>query len=105
MTVQEMLLIAVPEAQLILARHIEPGNRDADKTINKLLSVLDRFELVEAAVRLEGALGLRFRIESSPSPFALGTYARQIGTCEIALNWTRSATLMRSGCRSTILGS
>ena len=59
MTDQELLINAVREAQLILARYIEPGARDAKDTIDKLLSVLDRSDLVAAVDRLEGALGLR----------------------------------------------
>jgi hypothetical protein len=59
MTDKELLIHAVREAQLILARHIEPGDRDGEQTINKLLSVLNRSELFEAVDRLEGALGLR----------------------------------------------
>jgi hypothetical protein len=42
MTDPELLIHAVREAHLILARHIEPTDRDAEQTINKLLSVLDR---------------------------------------------------------------
>ena len=38
---------AVKEAQRILADYVEPGPRDADKTINKLLDVLDDPHLVE----------------------------------------------------------
>ena len=59
MTDQELLIYAVREAQLILARHIEPGKRDPEDTIEQLLSILDRSELVEAVDRIVGALGLR----------------------------------------------
>jgi hypothetical protein len=59
MTDQELLIQAVREAQLILARQVEPGDRDAKDTIDELLSVLDRSDLVAAVDRLEGALGLR----------------------------------------------
>lgn len=38
---------AVKEAQAILARYVEPGPRDCQKTINELLAVLDE-DLVEA---------------------------------------------------------
>jgi hypothetical protein len=56
---QEILLNAVREAQLILARYIEPDDRDAEQTTNQLLMVLNRSELVLAVDRLDGALGLR----------------------------------------------
>ncbi len=39
---------AVREAQAILARHVEPGTRDCDKTINDLLSVFDDERFVRA---------------------------------------------------------
>lgn len=39
---------AVERAQRILAEHIEPGPRDCDQTINKLLDVLDDGALIEA---------------------------------------------------------
>ena len=58
MTDQELVVRAVREAQILLAAYIEPGPRDADATINRLLSILDRNDLV-ATDRLEGALGLR----------------------------------------------
>ena len=57
---QERVVYAIREAQLILAQHIEPGPQDAEKTINDLLSVLDRNDVVEAVDRLEVELGLRF---------------------------------------------
>ena len=56
MTDQESLLCFAREAQLILARHIEHGDRDAEQETNKLLS--GSVELVDAVNRLEGALGL-----------------------------------------------
>ncbi|WP_008545482.1 hypothetical protein [Bradyrhizobium sp. CCGE-LA001] len=39
---------AVKEAQAILAGHVEPGQRDCEKTINDLLAVLDDERLVQA---------------------------------------------------------
>ena len=57
---QQRVVYAVREAQLILARFIEPGPRDPDKTINELLAVLDRNDVVESVDRLEVELGLRF---------------------------------------------
>lgn len=57
---QQLVVYALREAQLILARHIEPGPRDAEKTINDLLAVLDRNDIVESVDRLEVELELRF---------------------------------------------
>ena len=59
MTDQEMIIRAVREAQHVLAGYIEPGPRDADATINRLLTILDRNDLVAAVDRVEGEIGLR----------------------------------------------
>lgn len=56
---EELTLYAIREAQLILADYIHPGPRDAEKTINELLSVLDRGDVVEAVDRLEAGTGMR----------------------------------------------
>lgn len=56
---EELTLYAIREAQLILADHIQPGPRDAEKTINQLLDVLDRDDVVEALDRLEALSGER----------------------------------------------
>jgi hypothetical protein len=50
---------AVRQAQLILSDYIEPGPRSAEKTIERLLDVLDRNDVVEAVDRLEEASGTR----------------------------------------------
>ncbi|MFB6458671.1 hypothetical protein [Bradyrhizobium tunisiense] len=42
------VLQAVQEAQGILARHVEPGPRDCEQTINQLLDVLDDEAVVQA---------------------------------------------------------
>ena len=39
---------ALEDAQGILARHVEPGPRDCEQTINKLLEVLDDEAVVQA---------------------------------------------------------
>ena len=39
---------ALEEAHGILARHVEPGPRDCEQTINKLLDVLDDEAVVQA---------------------------------------------------------
>lgn len=42
------VLKAVQEAEGILARHVEPGPRDCEQTINQLLDVLDDETVVQA---------------------------------------------------------
>ena len=59
MTDAELIVRAVREAQLLLAGYLEPGHRDCEATINRLLAILDRNDLVAAIDRLEGELGLR----------------------------------------------
>jgi hypothetical protein len=56
---QELAVMALREAQLILADYIQPGPRDCEKTINDLLAVLDRDDVVEAVDRLEVETGVR----------------------------------------------
>jgi hypothetical protein len=56
---EELTLMALREAQLILAEHVLPGPRDSEKTINALLSVLDRDDVVAAVDRLEAGNGTR----------------------------------------------
>jgi hypothetical protein len=46
-------------AQLILAEHIQPGQGYCAKTINELLTVLDRNDVVEAVKRLKAGTGMR----------------------------------------------
>jgi hypothetical protein len=60
MTDQQRVVTAIRVAQLILARYIEPGPRDCEQTINELLAVLDRTDVVKSVDRLEVELGLRF---------------------------------------------
>jgi hypothetical protein len=56
---EKLVVFAIREAQLILADYIQPGPRDCEKTINDLLSVLDRSDVVEAVDRPEAGVGLR----------------------------------------------
>ena len=56
---EELTLYAIREAQLILADYIHPGARNAEKTINDLLSVLDRNNVLEAVDRLDAGTGTR----------------------------------------------
>ena len=53
------VVTAVREAQLVLASYIEPGKRNADQAMVKLLSILDRNDVVETVDRLEVELGIR----------------------------------------------
>jgi hypothetical protein len=59
MSDQELAVYALREAQLILAAYVEPGPHASEKTIQQLLDVLDRNDVVEAVDRLEDATGLR----------------------------------------------
>ena len=61
MTDQDIVIAAIEEAQRILAEYIEPGQtlRLPDVTINRLLSVLDRRDVVSALTRLKAGYGLR----------------------------------------------
>jgi hypothetical protein len=50
---QETLLRAVEDARRILGEYIEPGQRDAARTVESLLAVLDKNEVVHALDRLK----------------------------------------------------
>ncbi|WP_298884984.1 hypothetical protein [uncultured Bradyrhizobium sp.] len=45
---EQRVVKAVQEAQGILARHVEPGPRDCEQTINQLLDVLDDEAVLQA---------------------------------------------------------
>lgn len=45
---EQLVAKALEDAQGILARHVEPGPRDCEQTINKLLDVLDDEAVVQA---------------------------------------------------------
>ena len=49
---QDTLVRAVEDARRILGEYIEPGPRDATQTVERLLAVLDRDELVHALDRI-----------------------------------------------------
>ncbi|GGI30824.1 hypothetical protein [Bradyrhizobium guangdongense] len=53
MTAEKQVLEAVERAQAILASYVEPGERDCERTINDLLDVLDRDQVVAAVEELE----------------------------------------------------
>ncbi|MHC4046737.1 hypothetical protein [Bradyrhizobium sp. 23AC] len=45
---EQRIAKALVDAQSILARHVEPGPRDCEQTINRLLDVLDDEAVVQA---------------------------------------------------------
>jgi hypothetical protein len=49
---QDNLLRAMDDARRILREYIEPGPRDAKRTVERLLAVLDKPELAHALDRL-----------------------------------------------------
>ena len=52
MSDRDLVLDAIEEAQRILAEHIEPERRNPEATINMLLFLLDRRDVVAAVRRL-----------------------------------------------------
>lgn len=50
---QDILLRAIEDAQRILAEYIEPGRRDPERTIERLLAVLDNQNLTHALDRMK----------------------------------------------------
>jgi hypothetical protein len=57
---QDLVLDAIEDAQRILAERIESGcHRNPETTINMLLFLLDRREVVAAVRRLRDGYGLR----------------------------------------------
>jgi len=57
---QDLISRAIEDAQRVLAQHIEPGSRrNAEATINMLLFLLDRRDVVAAMRRLRASYGLR----------------------------------------------
>ena len=60
MTDQELILVALEQAQRILNDYIEPGARPAPEfMVKRLLRVLDRRDLALAQERLKVRCGLR----------------------------------------------
>jgi hypothetical protein len=47
----EIVMLALTAAQAALAKHIEPGNRDAEETLDTILAVLDHATIVQAELR------------------------------------------------------
>jgi hypothetical protein len=54
----EILMLAFTAAQAALLKHVEPGNHDAEETLNTILSVLDHDTIVQAEMRKLHALRL-----------------------------------------------
>ena len=50
---QDTLIRAVEDARRILGEYIEPGPRDATRTVERLLAVLDRNDVVHALDRVK----------------------------------------------------
>jgi hypothetical protein len=59
MTDNEIVLRALTELQMIAADYIEPSPRDAEITMQVMLSILDRRDVVAAVERLSKGYGLR----------------------------------------------
>jgi hypothetical protein len=56
---QDTLLRAVEDARRLLGEYIEPGQRNATQTVESLLAVLDKNEVVHALDRLKRRRVLR----------------------------------------------
>ena len=50
---QEILIRAVEDARRILGEYIEPGARDATRTVERLLAILDRNDVILALDRIK----------------------------------------------------
>jgi hypothetical protein len=50
---QDTLIRAVEDARRILGEHIESGSRDATRTVEHLLAVLDTIDVVYAVDRIK----------------------------------------------------
>ena len=59
MTDQALLISTLREAGRIIGEYIEPGPRDAEQTISRLIAVLETQDLARAIERLEKGHGLR----------------------------------------------
>ena len=56
---QDSLLRAIEDARRILGEYIEPGQRDATRTVERLLAVLDKNDVVHALDRMKRRRVLR----------------------------------------------
>jgi hypothetical protein len=56
---QETVLRAIEDARRILGEYIEPGQRDATRTVERLLAILDRNDVVHALDRIKRRRAIR----------------------------------------------
>jgi hypothetical protein len=56
---QAIVIEALNEAGEIIAEYLEPGPRDAEATVNRLIQTLDNVRLAEALELLEKEFGLK----------------------------------------------
>jgi len=54
---QQLLVEAAAEAQLLLAGYMQPGGHDSETTLEKLIAVLNRDEIVRAIRRMKNRGG------------------------------------------------
>ena len=59
MTDQEVLISTLREAGRIIGEYIEPGPRDAEQTLSRLIAVLETQDLARAIGRIEKGHRLR----------------------------------------------
>lgn len=59
MTDQQLLISAVREAGRIIAEYLEPSAQDSERTLSRLIAVLDNEDLACALERLDQGDGLR----------------------------------------------
>jgi hypothetical protein len=59
MTDQALLISTLREAGWIIGEYIEPGPRDAEQTLSRLIAVLETHDLARAIERIEKGRGLR----------------------------------------------
>ena len=59
MTDQELLISTLRGAGRIIGEYIEPGQRDAEQTLSRLIAVLEMQDLARAIERIENGHGLR----------------------------------------------
>lgn len=53
MTDKEIMEAAIEEAQRVLTEYVEPGQRDCERTIGRLLAILDNKDLLAAVNRID----------------------------------------------------
>jgi hypothetical protein len=59
LTDQEQVIRSIEAARFILVQHFEPGVSDANRSLDRLLSILDDEALVSAVGRLKGRQMMR----------------------------------------------